>query len=274
MWRWSDGAARLGRGVGLSAGSYTADIHLDSAGQKREVAALRQMQVATLGQPPTVASPLAYRTPAIRGIVASSVTPSTWAVASERCPTVSRQNLRSGQGGTAAFFVDVLPGLTGEPEFVDALLDPDRRRARHSSARRSPSSASGGPSLSAWQSVFAFRDAGAAWGLVALDQGVESEPASRRAAGCRRPQAPLDTATTGGPRTTPSTVSPIVPEPGPTPVRPGPTPTTTTTTPPSRRQARIRMTGLLAPILDPLLAAGHRCPQLARRRPARRALGG
>ncbi len=48
----ADGAARLSRGIGLTAGSYTAEVNLDSAGATRQVDPLRQISVASLGQPP------------------------------------------------------------------------------------------------------------------------------------------------------------------------------------------------------------------------------
>src|SRR5207253_2816528 len=79
------------------------------------------------------------------------------------------------QGRTAGFYRLVLPGLDREADFSQAMLDTTTadlttgerlvgaviaiEGRRGSFARR-------------WTSTFAFRADGAAWGLVALDQGV------------------------------------------------------------------------------------------------------
>ena len=94
-----------------------------------------------------------------------------------------------------------------------------------------------------WEAVFAFRAAGAAWGLVALDQGVSSAPV-------------LDTielaigASDGTHASAPtSDVAPTRPT-VPTTAAPGAPPTTgtttTTTAPPPPPSG-----GLLDPVIDP-----------------------
>lgn len=245
-----DGAARLGRGVGMSAGSYSAAIHLDSAGEQRDVAALRQMQVATLGQPPATPSPLTYRTsdPWDRRFLGDAIDLGSRL---EALSSGFTQSLRSDQGSTAEFFVGVLPGLRDEAEFTASILDPDRDAGETLVGAAIAELGERGTFAQRWASVFGFRDAGAEWGLVALDQGVEAAPllAALEAA---VEAAPLDTATTGEPRTTTSSVSPIVPTPGANPSRPTPTTTTSTTTP-LPAPGTDKDDGLLAPILDPLL---------------------
>jgi hypothetical protein len=244
------GAARIGRGVGTSAGSYTARVHLDSAGQKRDVPPLRQMQVATLGQPPQTASPFTYSSsdPWDRRFLGGAI---DLGGRLEALAIGFTQNLRAGQGGTAAFFVSVLPALGGEATFSDQLVDPARDAGETLVGAAIAQLGQRGTFAERWASVFSFRDAGAAWGLVALDQGVEAGPVLAALQGAVE-AAPLDTATTRRPpRTTPSTVSPVVP----TTVVPGrpASPTTTTTTTPLPTPGEDDNDGLLAPILNPLL---------------------
>lgn len=251
----ADGAARLGRGVGMSAGSYTAAIRLDSAGQQRVIPPLRQMQVATLGQPPTDPAPFTYRSsdPWDRRYLGDAI---DLGARLEALSSGFTQSLRDGQGGTPAFFVDVLPGLADEA----ALTAVDRERGAGETlvGLAIADLGSRGPFADRWASILAFRDAGAAWGLVALDQEVAAGPllASLQAA---VQAAPLDTATSGQPQLDPSTSSPLAPSttvpsggdpaPSTTTTTPAPTPTTTPLEDPGQDDGD----GLLAPILNPLL---------------------
>jgi hypothetical protein len=121
----SSGAARLSRGVGLTAGSYTADLHLDSAGATRDLGELRQLSVATLGQPSSEPAPLVLDSadPWDRRFLGDAID------LGRRLEAVSNgftASLPAGQGGTAAFFTSVLPGLADEPSFTADLIDRDR----------------------------------------------------------------------------------------------------------------------------------------------------
>ena len=250
----SEGAARLGRGVGLTAASYTAGVRLDSAEQVRDVPALRQMQVATLGQPPAQPSPLVYSPsdPWDRRFLGDAID------LGSRLGALSNgfsQSLRDGQGGTAAFFRSVLPGLAGEPELVDGLVDPDRPAGETLIGAAIADLGERGTFAERWSSVFAFRDAGAEWGLVALDQGVAGGPLIEVIEGAIA-TAPLDTATTGGQSGNGGTIAPVLPtSPAPssgTTTTTAP-PTTTTTAPLPTPGEKDNDDGLLAPILNPLL---------------------
>jgi hypothetical protein len=244
----TDGAARLSRGVGLTAGSYTAGLHLDSAGATRDVAALRQLSVATLGQPPTSSTPLVIDSadPWDRRFLGSAID------LGQRLEAVSNgftANLRDGQGGTVAFFSGVLPDLAGQAEFTSRLLDGDRPAGETLIGAAIAAIGQRGTFTERWQSVFSFRDAGADWGLVATDQGVDGARLIEAVNGAVD-KAPLDTATTRpvGPAPTPLPSVPTPPSGG------GPTPmSTTTTTAPATLPGPPEDEGLLDPILDPLL---------------------
>jgi hypothetical protein len=244
-----DGAARLSRAVGMSAASYTSQVHIDSAGQERDVLPLRQIEVPALGQPPASGSPFAFDSsdPWDRRFLGTVIDLSARL---EALSTGYTQNLQLGEGDTAEFFRGVLPGLASEEGFEAGLIDPERRPGETLVGAAIAALGNRGSFEERWQSIFAFRDAGAAWGLVALDQGVESAPLLA-AVTAAVDQAPLvtgtgpTTTTTAGP--TPSTVPASSTTTTTTTTRPGAAPTTTTTMPPDDG-------GLLTPILGPLLA--------------------
>ena len=118
-----------------------------------------------------------------RGTSATSAAPSP----SPARSTASRRALhRPGRPAGARWPTTrrCCPRLADEPDFGgDAPRRRAARRARPSSARPSPSSAPSGAFADRWDSVFDFRDAGAVWGLVALDQGVGDGPRARRGRG-------------------------------------------------------------------------------------------
>jgi hypothetical protein len=70
----------------------------------------------------------------------------------------------------------VLPGLSDEPEFTVNLLAPGRPAGETLVGAALADLGDRGTFGERWRSVFGFRDAGAAWGLVALDQGVDRAP--------------------------------------------------------------------------------------------------
>lgn len=163
----------------------------------------------------------------------------------ERLEALARgytSDLAPGEGRSMAFFRSVLPALADERELGDDLLDPSRSpgetlvgaaivvQGRRSTARER------------WAEVFEFRDAGAAWGLVARDQGVSSAPvldaielaigtASSAAGTPARTDAPPTTSSGGRATTTTNTT----------------TSTTTTTAPPPPPSGG----GLLDPVVGP-----------------------
>lgn len=148
-------------------------------------------------------------------------------------------NLRSATP-PASFFESVIPGLRTEREFNTDLLVPERPPGEVLVGAAIAVQGRSGTFRERWEAVFGFRDQGAAWGLVALDQGVSAAPVldtielaiEAPAPTTTRPTTPTvpSTSTTEPGAGTSSTTSPTI------------TSTTSTTAP----------GGLLGPILDPV----------------------
>lgn len=155
-------------------------------------------------------------------------------------------DLAPGAGRSVSFFQSVLPALADERELSDDLIDPSRPPGETLVGAAIVVQGRRATFRERWEAVFAFRAAGAAWGLVALDQGVSSAPV-------------LDTielaidASGGTVASSPTTTSPRPRPTAPTTTTPGAPPTTGTTTtttappPPSG--------GLLDPVVDPTAPA-------------------
>lgn len=155
-------------------------------------------------------------------------------------------NLAGGGGRTVSFFESVIPGLRSEREFGADLLDPDRPPGETLIGAAIAVQGRSGTFRSRWDEIFTFRDAGAAWGLVALDQGVSSAPLvdTIELAIDQSPLAgdpPSATPTTRRPTTTTTRVPPT-----------GGGPTTTTTSTTTTTTAPPPEGGPLDPVLDPV----------------------
>lgn len=169
------GSARASRDTGLEVAAYDADVEIDSAGQQRRVPALREMSVPALGRPPGAAQPLDYdaRDPWDRRFLGEAID------LGQRLEALAdgyTQNLPSSTVVDAAFFRQVLPGLADDPDFTDALLAGDSAVGETLIGAAIADLGERGSFLERWEAVFEFRGAGAAWGLVALDQGVDRTP--------------------------------------------------------------------------------------------------
>lgn len=257
------GAAQVSRALGMGVAVYDGLAVLDSAGQERTVPALRQLQVPALGRPPRTPLPLDYDAsdPWDRRYLASAMELGEQLEAMARGYT---GNLAAGEGTTAAFFAQVLPGLAGEVGFGDDLIDPARPPGETLVGAAIADLGVRGSFVERWEATFAFRDQGAAWGLVALDQGVNRSPllsavelavqgsplefaAPAPAGGTTSPPpgppsapAPVTTTTTAPPPEPPPTSAP--PTTDPEPLRPVPPPPS----PPDL------IGGLLGPVVDPV----------------------
>ena len=244
------GAAQVSKPAGaeVAVAAYDTGVHIDSAGQLREFKALREMQVPAVGVPPDAARPLVYdgSDPWDRRFLGEAI---DLGARLQALAAGYTQNLSRGQGRTVEFFEQVLPGLADEPEFTEELLDRDRDAGETLVGAAITDLGRRGTFAERWQAVFAFRGDGAAWGLVALDQGVDSLPllgavtdavdSSPLAIGPTRPPRPA----TGSSTTTPTTVASSG----------GATPTTTPTTrPPATPPAGGSGGGLLGPLVSPL----------------------
>lgn len=252
----TDGAARLSRGVGLTAGSYSAEVHLDSAGATRQIDPLRQLSVASLGQPPTGVTPLVVdpADPWDRRFLSDAIDAGSRL---EALASGFTANLRRGTTLDVAFFTTVVPALVDQADVLAELLDPDRPAGDTVVGAAIAQLGARGTFAERWASVFAFRDSGAGWGLVARDQGVDGQ-AVVDAVRTAVDTAPLATPTTRPVGTDPSAAPPTGPGGGSGGSDPGSVVTTTTSTlpapvlpsPPPAEEGQ----GLLDPILDPLLS--------------------
>jgi hypothetical protein len=245
------GSARLRHTADVEAAAYDTEVLLDSAGQERTIPALREMQVPALGRPPETPRPLRYDAsdPWDRRFLAEAID------LGERLQALAAgytQNVDDDEARTPSFYKEVLPGLVDEPEFTIDLLERDRPPGETLVGAAITDLGKRGTFAQRWASVFAFRDEGAAWGLVALDQGVDRGPllgavteaveSSPLALGpttpARRPGGGTTTATSAVPPTVPSSPT----------TRPPSSPTTTV--PPDDDDG-----GLLSPlrpVLDPV----------------------
>jgi hypothetical protein len=245
------GAARVSRTVGVVVAAYDAAVHVDSAGEERDVKALRQLTVPALGHPRDQAVPLDYdaRDAWDRRFLGEAIE------LGQRLESIAlgyTQNLTDGQGRTVAFYRTVLPGLGDEAEFTPDLLTGSRPAGETLVGAAIADLGRRGTFTERWKSVFAFRDEGAAWGLVALDQGVDRSPLlgavtnavdeSPLAIGPTPPRRP------GSPSSTSTTPTTAPPTSGTTPTTRPPSSPTTTLPPPGDPGGD----GLLSPILDPI----------------------
>jgi hypothetical protein len=169
------GIARISRTLAMGAEAYAGSVVLDSAGQRRTIPALRAMEVAALGRPPSDARPLQYDEDDAWDLryLGRAIDLGRRLTAISVAYTGS---LHPGEGRSVGFFRQVLPALEDEQDFTDTLVD--RRRAPGETLIGAAITTLGerGSFTDRWRNVFSFRSEGAAWGLVALDQDVEGDP--------------------------------------------------------------------------------------------------
>lgn len=167
----------------------------------------------------------------------------------ERLEALARgytSDLPPGQGRSMSFFRSVLPALEEARELGEDLLDPARPPGETLVGAAITVQGRRGTARQRWQEVFSFRDAGAPWGLVALDQGVSSSPvldAIELAIGAS------DDATVAPTTTQPA--NPTTVDPGGTATTTTPSSVTTTTTTTTAPPAPAPGGGLLDPVVGP-----------------------
>lgn len=262
------GAARVARSLAVSATAYRGDVVLRSGGRTFTVRGLRQASVPAIGVLPTAATPLAYDDADEwdRRFLGAAM-----AVGRE-LDSRSRAfgpNVRTSDARTSRFYAQLVPGLDDEPGFDGALLDANRPAGETLVGAVLAVSGRQGGFVDRWRSVFGFRDEGASWGLVALDQGVvegadvvgKLDLAIGRAplrfadASPAQAAAPSTTPTTERPRSdgggsTTTTTRPRTPTTTTPTTQPGPVPPVTTTTPldPIVEPVVDTLNGLLEPL--------------------------
>lgn len=169
------GAARVSRSLGVGVSAYDGAVHLNSAGLERDIPALREMMVPALGRPPRSPRPLRYQAddPWDRRFLGEAIELGRTLEALANGYTV---NLNRGEGRTPGFFRVVLPQLEDQPEFGADLIDLDRPPGETLIGAAIAVLGRRGSFVERWSSTFGFREEGAEWGLVALDQDVSGTP--------------------------------------------------------------------------------------------------
>lgn len=231
------GDARVSRGISLLVATYEGELQLSAGGATITVPALRQASLPPTGTFPTTLSPLEY----------SSADAWDQRYLSDAMDLSNQLNGRSDgfssqlaptEGRSVNYFRELFPRLAAEPAFTASLLNPARAPGDTLVGAAITLEGTRGSFAERWAAVFAFRDQGAEWGLVAMDQGVPRVPllAAIDAAISRgptqfavgppgRPPTSLTPPNSGGATST-------VPATTTTTVRPRPGVTTTTTAPP------------------------------------------
>ncbi len=231
------GAVKISADVPLAA-AYAGRTSISGAGGLSEVRGLRQVVLTASATP----EPFGYdgADPWDRRYLGEAIAFGNRLEALARGYT---NDLRPGNR-TASFYEAVLPALAAESEFSGDLLD-DRPAGETLVGAAIALEGRNGTFRDRWNSVFAFRDQGAAWGLVAADQGVSSAPvldtievAIGQSPLGGRPPSPTTSRPTATTSTTTTTASPTS----------GPT---TTTTPPTTPPPPPPDNGILTPVVTP-----------------------
>lgn len=233
----SGGTAKLSRGLAVTAASYTAIVTAESAGRTLEVLPLRQVSLVASGVLPGRPNPLAYdnKDEWDRRFLADAIDLGRQLVARSRGFTAQ---LGPTEGRTPGFYRQLLPALEKEPSFDMPLLGTDRAPGEALVGLAIAVQSTRGPFADRLRAALAFHDDGAAWGLVALDQGVTQAPLLARVdeAIGRQPAVSAALApkaappTTRGSSTTPTTGRPSTGGTVSAPPRAAPPPAATPTT--------------------------------------------
>lgn len=242
------GDARVSRGVAVLVAAYEGTAQLSAGGSTLTVAALRQAALPATGQFPTRATPLEYLPTDMwdQRYLSDAIELSNQLNARSQGFTAQ---LGATEGRSFNYFRDLFPELAAEPAFTASLLNPARPPGETLVGAAITLEGTRGAFSERWVAVFGFRDEGAAWGLVALDQGVNRVPiletieaaVSRGPAqfasgpptgptGSLAPPSRGSTATTVRP--SPTTTAPARSRPGATTTTVAPAITTTTVTGP------------------------------------------
>lgn len=168
----TQGVTHLTRQLASSVSTYKGRATMRSAGRSLEVPALREATVPALGLLPARPTPISYDaddrwdrrflSPAIEF--------------GDQLEALSRgleAQIPVYEGRTPGFYRTLLPQLDREAD-LDSLLDPDRPRGENLVGAAIAAAGGGGSFAERWTTTFAFRDEGAHWGLVALDQDAMS----------------------------------------------------------------------------------------------------
>ncbi|MDP1806623.1 MAG: hypothetical protein Q8K72_15710, partial [Acidimicrobiales bacterium] len=169
------GDARVSRGVALLVATYEGSAQLSAGGSTIAVPALRQASLPPTGAFPTKVSPLEYsssdgwdqRYLSDAMDLSNQLKGRSDGFTSQLGPT---------EGRSVNSFRELFPGLAAEPAFTASLLNPARLPGDTLVGAAITLEGTRGTFAERWAAVFTFRDQGAEWGLVAMDQGVARVP--------------------------------------------------------------------------------------------------
>ena len=163
------GAMRLSHTLAVGVRVYLGHAHVESAGATGEVAALRSLDVAALGAIPRSARPLTVRTtdPWDRLFLGPAIT-----LDRQLAILVAALDRTSGPHWTPAQLHARVPGLPSADR-LRSLVTPVRSEADTMVGATISGLGQRASFEARWRQVFGFHDAGASWGLVALDQRVD-----------------------------------------------------------------------------------------------------
>jgi hypothetical protein len=252
------GDSRISRGVALLVAAYKGTAQLSAGGSTLTVPALRQAALPATGQFPTKVSPLEYSPTDVwdQRYLSDAIELSNELTARSQGFTAQ---LGAGEGRSATYFRDLIPRLAAEPGFTPALVNASRAPGETLVGATIALEGGRGTFAERWAAVFAFRDEGAPWGLVAFDQGVDrvrvlgtveaaisSGPTQFAAGPPTRTPSSVALPTVGSPPTTsvPATTTPTTVRP-----RTGAT-TPTTTAPPTTSTTLVGPLNTGSPLID------------------------
>ena len=168
------GGAQVSRGAALVVSSYDGTVELRSGDRSATIPALRAVSIPAGGAVPDRLSPLAYDADDSwdRRFLSDAIELGNELEA--RSKGFSAQ-VSAADEPDAEFLARLLPPLAGQPD-VATLFDPTRAPGESLVGAAIALEGTRGTFAERWVAVFGFRDDGAQWGLVALDQGVTRPP--------------------------------------------------------------------------------------------------
>ena len=168
-------SARISRGPVLVVSSYGGDVELRSGDRSTTLSGLREVTVDADGRIVAGPVPLSYdaNDPWDRRLLGEAIDVGNDLEARSKGFTAQ---LGANDGRTVGFLTGLLPALANQPSFGPGLFDAARPPGESLVGAAIALAGSQGTFEQRWAGIFGFRDQGAQWGLVALDQGVVRAP--------------------------------------------------------------------------------------------------
>ena len=248
----SEGAARVERDRGALVAVYRGTATVTAGGRSLTVPALRQASVSATGELGDKPVPLVYAAGDQwdQRFLADFMDLGNQLVARSNGFTAQ---LAPGEGRTPGFYRVLFPALENEPAFNEASLNVSRSPGENLVGLAITLQGAKGRFEERLRAVFAFRDEGAEWGLVAAEQEVSRAPVvsgvdQAIAQGPKSPAEEPPPATAPAPRgRTPTTQAP---GPSRTPSTVAAGPPTTVTAPPAGPPPTVGPSQTGVPLVD------------------------